>query len=71
MDKCVKGGTKQLRQQCRHARECNPREEPDALTRTSGSVRGARGNSGPYRCARHDEQLEGESPLSSQMAAKD
>ena len=24
----------------RHACECNPREEPDALTRTSGSVRG-------------------------------
>ncbi len=28
----------------RYARECYPREEPDALTRTSGSVRGAQGN---------------------------
>ena len=33
----------------REARECNPREEPDALTRPSGSVRGTRGNLGPYR----------------------
>ena len=32
----------------RHACECNP-NEPDALARTSGSVRGARGDSGPYR----------------------
>ena len=33
----------------RHALGRNPREEPDALTRTSGSVRGAPGNRGPYR----------------------
>ena len=35
----------------RHARRCNPREEPHALARTCGSVRGARGNPGPYRDA--------------------
>ena len=51
--------------------QCNLREEPDALTRTSGSVRGPRGNPGSYRCARHGQQLGGESPLSSQMTAKD
>ncbi len=33
----------------RQARRRDPREEPDALARTSGSVRGARGDSGPYR----------------------
>ncbi len=47
---CVSHGIKQLRQiDCRHARRCDPREEPVALTRTTGSVRGARGNPGPYR----------------------
>ncbi len=44
----------------RYARECNPREEPDALTRTSGSVRGAQGNLGPYR----DGQFESQYPNS-------
>ena len=33
----------------RHARRCDPSEEPHALARTCGSVRGARGNPGPYR----------------------
>ena len=33
----------------RHARRCDPNEEPHALARTCGSVRGARGNPGPYR----------------------
>src|SRR5439155_7154064 len=34
----------------KHAlRRQNPREEPSALTRTLGSVRGAAGNGGPYR----------------------
>ena len=33
----------------RHARWCDPSEEPHALARTCGSVRGARGNPGPYR----------------------
>jgi hypothetical protein len=32
------------------------------LTRTLGSVRGAAGDGGPYRCARHDQQLGGASP---------
>ena len=47
----------------RALRRQNPREEPSALTRTLGSVRGAAGNGGPYRCARHDQQLGGASPL--------
>ncbi len=34
---------------CRYARRCDPREEPPALARMVGSVRGARGNPGPYR----------------------
>ena len=34
---------------CRHARRRNPREEPGALTCMPGSVRGGRGNLGPYR----------------------
>ena len=33
----------------RALRRQNPREEPSALTRTLGSVRGAAGNGGPYR----------------------
>ena len=33
------------------------------MTRTLGSVRGAASNGGPYRCARHDQQLGGASPL--------
>ena len=38
---CVSHGIKQLRQiDCRHARRCDPREEPVALTRTTGSVIG-------------------------------
>ena len=40
----------------------------------SGHVRicaGVPGKPGAYRCARHDQQLGGASPLSSQMAAKD
>ena len=46
----------------RHARRRNPREEPDALTRTSGSVRGARGDLGPYR-ARRGKQVAGHGSL--------
>ena len=30
-------------------RQCDPREEPDALAGLSGSVRGASGNRRPYR----------------------
>ena len=33
---------------CRYACQRDPRQEPDALARMSGSVRGARGNPGPY-----------------------
>ena len=47
----------------RALRRQNPREEPSALTRTLGSARGAASNGGPYRCARHDQQLGGASPL--------
>ena len=51
MDKVCPTGTNSYGISCRHARWCNPREEPGALTRTPGSVRGARGNPGPYRAA--------------------
>ena len=51
-------GVNRLRQSCRYARWCDPREEPDALTRTSGSVRGARSNPGPYRAAQQNEAYE-------------
>ena len=37
----------------RALRRQNPREEPSALTRTLGSVRGAAGNGGPYRDRPH------------------
>ena len=46
----------------RALRRQDPREEPSALTRTLGSVRGAPGNGRPYRCAWHDQQLGGVSP---------
>ncbi len=49
MEEVCSIGTTSYGIRCRHARRCDPREEPDALTRTSGSVRGARGNPGPYR----------------------
>ena len=42
----------------RHARRCDPSEEPHALARTCGSVRGARGNPGPYRDDSPAEQRE-------------
>ncbi len=58
-------GVNRLRQSCRYARWCDPREEPDALTRTSGSVRGARSNPGPYRAVRQAnwQNVAGESPV--------
>ena len=34
-------------------RQHDPREQPDALTGTSGSVRGASGNRRPYRDTGH------------------
>ena len=54
MGTCVPLDQTTTASRCRHARECDPREEPYALARTYGSVRGARGNPGPYRdqCSR-------------------
>ena len=49
MGTCVPLDQATTASRCRHARECDPREEPYALARTYGSVRGARGNPGPYR----------------------
>ena len=49
MGTCVTLDQATTASRCRHARECDPREEPYALARTYGSVRGARGNPGPYR----------------------
>ena len=49
MGTCVPLDQTTTASRCRHARECDPREEPYALARTYGSVRGARGNPGPYR----------------------
>ena len=49
MGTCVSGDKAATARNCRYARQCDPREEPDALVRTSRSVRGARGTPGPYR----------------------
>ena len=49
MGTCVPLDQATTASRCRHARECDPREEPYALARTYGSVRGAWGNPGPYR----------------------
>ena len=48
----------------RHARRCNPREEPDALARTSGSVRGPGETRVPTAMPRAKRAQLGESYLS-------